>query len=302
MQEDAARNPKDVFYLRASAEENAHNLGASYFKDNKRRLPTLLYNAEILNIRPDKIEGGFYALLNEEIHTYKKFNYGYLDNLEYDVDKLSTIDSRQDDDVMHDMPLDISLDYGASINVLQTHQEYLNTSHWLKTLYVKHPYRLKDVLKQFCHYYRYHRAKVVHYWYDHTAVGTDATRITTYADEVISTLQTNGWQVVPHYIGQAPSHHSKYKLWSAALAGDASIPKQQINSVNSRVLLISMQHAPIKEGRNGFEKDKSSERNPKIDQAEATHPSDAADTILFGRYHNKLSSINQDFIPTVYSR
>lgn len=281
MEDEARSNPKEVFYLRASAEENKHNLGENYFKENKRRLPDLIYNAEILNIRPDRVQGGFYPQLNETKHTYTAYNNEYLDKLNYKVD---TLDSRQDGDVMHDQPLDIAFDYGASINVCVVGQENNNVFRYLNLLYVKTPMRLVDVCNNFCDYYAHHKCKVVYYYYDHTAIGSDAVRTITYADEVTSILQSRGWKVIHMYIGKAPNHHTKFLFWSAILSGDPRLPGVQMNSSNCKVLLVSMLHAGVKEGRNGFEKDKSPERNTNVDQAEATHPSDAADTLLFGKY------------------
>lgn len=287
MEEEARENPSQVFYLRASAEHNRHNLGEKFFTDNKRRLPSLIYNAEILNIRPDKVEGGFYGKLSEKQHTYVAYNYSHLDNVGYESPHL---DCRQDSDLNTNAPIDLSIDYGASINVAVIAQEGAdNTYRFINCMYVKHPLRLEDLLNDFCNYYAYHKNRLINYYYDHTAVGTDATRTTTYADEVIRLLTLKGWNVVKKYIGQAPSHHSKYLLWGAALSGDPRIPRILLNRSNASTLLISMLQAPVRQGRNGFEKDKSSERNPNIDQAEATHPSDAADTLLFGKYSGTLS-------------
>lgn len=298
MEEESRKYPNEIFYLRASAEENRHNLGENFFKDNKRRLPTLLYNAEILNIRPDKVEGGFYALLDEDKHTYSAYNYTYLDGLDYNVTE-EHLTSKQDKDVNHDQPLELAMDYGAHINVAVIGQESMNTFRFLNTLYVKHPYRINDLIGNLCDYYSTHRNKTIYYYYDHTAVFTDASRTITYADEVINILRSRGWSVIPVYIGQAPSHHKRYLFWGIALSNDKRMPYIQINRHNSKVLLISMLRAGVKEGRNGFEKDKRPERNNKIDQSETTHPSDAADTLLYGKYHNTLSTPSDYIDPLI---
>lgn len=294
MEEEAKKSPNEIFYIRASAEENRINLGENFFKDNKRRLPTLIYNAEILNIRPDKVEGGFYALLNEEKHTYSAYNYTYLDSLDYNVTE-AHLNSKQDNDVNHDQPLELAMDYGAHINVAVVGQESMNTFRFLNTLYVKHPFRINDLINNLCDYYSTHRNKTIYYYYDHTAVFTDASRTITYADEVINILRSRGWTVIPVYIGQAPSHHKRYLFWGIALSDDKRMPHIQINKHNSKVLLISMLHAGVKEGRNGFEKDKRPERNTNIDQSETTHPSDAADTLLYGKYSTTLTT-HTDYI------
>jgi hypothetical protein len=56
-------------------------------------------------------------------------------------------------------------------------------------------------------------------------------------------------------------------------------------------LILSMEQAGIIYGRNGFEKDKSKERDPEFPQEEATHISDAADTLFIGsNFHPTESS------------
>jgi hypothetical protein len=52
-----------------------------------------------------------------------------------------------------------------------------------------------------------------------------------------------------------------------------------------------MQNAPAKEGRNGIEKNKSSERNALIPQEEATHLSDTADYNLTGIVRDPFSTM-----------
>lgn len=291
MEDEARSHPNDVFYLRASSEENRSNLGEQFFKDNKRRLPDLLYNAEILNIRPDKVDGGFYALLDENKHGYTAYNNSYLDSLNYNVGP--SLNCLQDGDLNMNGPIDIAMDYGASINVVVVGQESpINFKfRFINTLYVKHPFRIVDLMNNFCDYYSSHTNKTINFFYDHTAIGGNALNNITYADEVVNILKSRGWKVIRKYVGQAPSHHARYLFWGIALSDDKRLPEILINKNNSRVLLISMLHAGVKQGKNGFEKDKSPERNTNVDQSEATHPSDAADTLLYGKYMDRMHSL-----------
>lgn len=299
MEEEARRDPKRVFYLRASAEENRHNLGDKFFADNKKKLPKMLYEAEILNIRPEKIEGGFYALLNEAIHTYVQYNNSYLESLDYNFEKVSELDCRQDGDVNLNQPLDIALDYGAAINWLIVAQEGMSTYKYLNAMFVKTPQLTRDVVTNFCNYYRFHKSKVVNYYYDHTAIGTRGSDGGTYKDDVISTLRKAGWIVIEHYIGQAPGHDKKYRLWAAGFTNDQRLCCPLFNRHNCKLLILSMQNAPIKEGRNGFEKDKRSERRMINNREEATDASDAADTLYYGRFAARIDSSSILFDNTV---
>ena len=293
MEEEAKKNPKEIFYLRASAMENMKNLGPKWFKDMRRYVTDLIYNAEILNVRPDRIEGGFYSRFDEKVHCYKKYNYSFIDNLRgknegIDVDLIKVPDSRFDGDVMPNEPLDIAFDYGAAINCLVCAQES-DRFRFLKSFFVKRPMKINDVVKMFCKYYYYHKNKTVIYYYDHTAIGTDGRSTTTYKDEVIREFIKEGWAVVENYIGQAPGHNSKYLLWNALLSGDDRLPLVGFNEDNCEHLIISIKHAPMKEGYKGPEKDKSSEdQRKKTPQESATHLSDAGDTLAYGKLSNRM--------------
>jgi len=284
MEKQALIDPDEIYYSRASSEFNRHNLGNNWFKEAKRILPDLIYNAEILNIRPGKIEGGFYANLDENKHTYTNYNNGYLETLGYDFQKLQEIDCRMDSDCITDKPISVAFDYGAVINTLVAEQDIGRKSRFLNSFYVKSPGLVTETVEQFCKYYKYHGDKTVDYYYDHTAVFKDAVRTETFADVVTDTFEANGWNVNRIYIGQAASHDARYLLWNRVFIGDDDVlPEVELNRDKCRYVILSMQMAGVKQGRKGFEKDKGSERT-KGPQEEATHFSDAADTLMVGKY------------------
>lgn len=289
MEEQAKISPEKIFYLRASSEFNRLNLGDEWFEENKRILPDIIYNAEILNIRPGKVENGFYASLNSSVHYYTSSNASYLDSIGYTFALDGEIDCRLDDDFIRDMPIDIAFDYGASINCMVCEQEVGDESRYINSFYVKSPELVTEVVKLFCKYYAHTNCHEVNYYYDHTAQGTDAGRSKSFAEIVVEAFIAEGWIVYQHYIGQAPGHDHKYKFWSAALKEtDHRLPKFRFNSIRCKYLIMSMEGAGILQGKNGFEKDKRPERNKKLDQAETTHHSDAADTLAYGKYSNRL--------------
>jgi len=78
-------------------------------------------------------------------------------------------------------------------------------------MHALYPGKLKEVIKLFTEYYKAHKRKFVYYWYDHTAVGDD--NETRKCDEVVSTLNKAGWSVKRMYIGKAPGHETKYRMW-----------------------------------------------------------------------------------------
>ncbi len=291
-----------IYYSEFSTLENIHALGVNYIKQQKRILPDIIYRASILGERIIKVVDGFYSLLDQNIHGYDAFNYSYIDGLDYNFEKLSSVDCRMDDDINHDYPLDVSCDYGASINTVVTGQGLIPTEYrYVNAMFVKGSDRILDLAKNWCDYYQHYRTKEVYYYYDHTAVGTDAARTTPLYQLFADYLSSRDWTVHLVYIGQAPSHKSKYVLWNMALGGDHRLPKPLFNKSNCKYLLISMEQADVITGKTGFEKDKRGEKNKALPQEETTHFSDAADTLYFGKFAERLSD-QPEFSDVMYSK
>lgn len=277
-----------VFYNEADIWDNILNVGWSYVKNLRRTMTDLMFCVEILNKAFELVENCFYNITAE--HLYEAINYEYLESLDYNIEKLTTEtnDCRKDADVLLNKPIDISLDYGAHINALVVQQSYDNTDWTLNSMYVKRPDLVQKLVEEFCKYYRFHQTKDVVYWYDHTALPADGKSTTNYRDEVCKVLSLNGWKVKQEYIGQAPHHHDKYLVSAKTLQGkDIAYPKQQFNKSNNKYLLLSMNQAPLKQGKRGFEKDKSSEWKMLNLREEATDLSDAWDTMNYGKNKNK---------------
>lgn len=80
------------------------------------------------------------------------------------------------------------------------------------------------------------------------------------------------------------------------LEKERSLYKVRINDANAAELKYSMEFAPAKEDVNGrVVKDKSSERKKGVPAEEATHLSDAADTIIFGEFRFSLDDFNANY-------
>lgn len=291
MEEEAKKDPKQILYLRASSEHNRHNLGEKWFKDNRRIMTDLMYNAEILNIRPGKVEGGFYPNFDEHKHCYTGFNNSYLESLDYNFDKLKNISSLMDGDCNTHQSLDIACDWGSKINTLVVGQESGNTYRVINSMFVKTPENANHLADKFCDYYSTHKNKHVTFYYDHTAIYTDAFRSSGFADEFADKLIDRKWTVQKVYVGQAPGHHGKYMFWCSLLTEEHDhLPTFLINSSNCKYVIVSMQNAGVLMGRKGFEKDKRPERHEKAIDEETTHFSDAIDTLLYFRYAPSLDS------------
>jgi len=168
MQDDASR----YLYLEASSTVNRKILGEQYFKDNKRRLPKIIYDVEIDNQRINFNFKKFYISLNESVVYYDTYDYSYYDNINHDVSKEGSINSLGDKDCLKDSPLYLSFDFGSTQNccVVAQRRLSLNTFPTIKNFYVENE-SLSILVKQFTDYYKYHKNKTI-YLYG----GSDGTR------------------------------------------------------------------------------------------------------------------------------
>ena len=277
-----------LYYHEASTLENIDALGVDYIKQQIRDTTAFQFDTQILNIRPLKMEDGFYPDYDEEVHGYFANDNDYLDNLEYDFDKLSTIDCRRDKDLKINEPLHITLDYNRRIHPLVVGQVVGNELRAIKGMDALYPGKLKDVIQKFCEYYKHHKNKRIYYWYDHTAVADD--NETRKCDEVVSALRKAGWSVKRMYIGQAPSHEAKYRMWGHLLSEDGYYDMVfRLNRENCEKLNISIYKSEAEQRKDGFGKDKKSEKDPNFPADESTHYSDALDNMVYGILESKIS-------------
>jgi len=289
-EELAKKLSKEYLWITGPSKLNAHNLPPEWFTDQKRILLPSEYDIEIENIRPKKIIGGFYPFFDDKIHSYTSFNNEFLSSLiddksGYNVDAFENLDSRQDGDVDHFQPLDISMDYGAWFNGIVTGQEKdARNYQFLSAMSIDQNSKFEDLLDKWAHYYRFHCDKRVYYYYDHTAKGTDP-RVEEYYKIVCRVLRGYGWHVIEMDIGQQPGHDDRYKFWGYAHKGDhPMLPRFWYNRHHCNWLIQSLNGADLIQGRNGFEKKKVDEKNHAIDQRTTTHFSDAHDTLAVGKY------------------
>lgn len=295
-EELAKKFPKEYLWITGPSKINYYNLPPDWFKDQKRILMPSEYDIEIENIRPKKVIGGFYPHFDDKLHTYVRFNNDYLegiidDNNGYDITSFENMSCLQDGDIEQHEPLEISMDYGAWFNGIVTGQHQLgNEFRFLSAMSINENDRFEDLLNKWCTYYRFHSTKTVYYWYDHTALDRDA-RAETYPEIVKRVLTSYGWSVIDMYIGAQPSHDDRYKFMGYIHKGDRpELPNVSYNRHHCKYLIISLNNANVKQGRNGFEKDKKDEKDHDIDQRTTTHFSDAHDTLLMGKYASKTTT------------
>lgn len=254
-----------------------------------------VFQAAILNERVITVENGFYHLLDTDFHCYSGADYSYIDGLGLHLPTGMLSDCRKDGDIVKGMPLDISLDYNSKIKSLVIGQETKSAYRVLKSMFVKREQQkiLDDLVDEFCAYYKYHDAHHVNFFYDHTALVTDATRLETLADIVANRLVHNNWTVNRIYIGQQPRHETRYRMWEHVLKErDERFVRVRFNRENCDSLLISMQQTRVRIGKNGFEKDKRDEQNSAIKPEDAPHLGDALDTLYIGKFNTTYGYSN----------
>lgn len=280
-----------LYYHEASTLDNIHALGIEYIKEQMRDTDQLKFDTQILNIRPMRLEDGFYPDLDEDVHGYFSENSSYFDNSTIDIFNPG-LDCRKDADVDTNAPLHIAMDYNRRIHPIVVGQAYPDELRILKGIHALYPGKLKEAVTEFCVYYKPHKRKVVYYWYDHTAVGDQ--NETRPCDDVIAILRKHGWVVKGMYIGMQPGHEERYRMWGDLLTESGKYSRKcRINRENCDKLILSMAQAPAERRKNGFGKDKKTEHDNKFPAEESTHYSDAMDTLAFGILESKMTFGNE---------
>jgi len=284
-EELSRKYPKDYCFIKANAFVNAHNLVDGYIeKMRKEALSKIIFDAEIMNIRPRGVQDGFYPQLK------LKHYYQYKDNIELlgGVTEGYTPSCKYDNDLVRGVPLDFNLDFGGKINC-GTVSQYLksqNTLNFLKEFYVKSvdSEKLDDLVKKFIDYYEPHKAScnVVYLYHDRSGYKEESNSKTTLAEDVENKLRAVGWRVINKTPNtNNPGHIMKYRLIERILSEtEHHLPIVRINQDRCPNLIISMEHAEVTH-KDGFEKDKSSERSKTLPQEHATHLSDTFDYRLY---------------------
>lgn len=294
-----------TFYAEYNVFDNIEILGEDWIATMKRDLPPLIFRTAILNQRMGKIENGFYSALNEKIHFYSSYNNTFLENQEYDLN--NTRDCRTDGDIDPMQPLCIANDYNAAINTMVTAQVLGNELHTLKDFYVKTPRKLPELIQDWCEYYEPHRVHNpnVIYYFDATAIADTPLNALSFAETVKEMLRKYRWNVTEVYIGRPIAHHSKHNYIDLALKGDPQYLFPQFNEDNCEYLKIAMENTGVKIGRNGFEKDKSAEKDPDSQESpdeKKTHITDAWDTLFIGSNFYRPTIDNSQSFASSYGK
>lgn len=291
MEAVAKKRPKKYAFIKASALVNKLNLRQEWFDEMKDESPSeLIYNAEILNIRPKEILNGFYPQFSDK-NKYTDYNNDYLESITADYTAAS-FDCRQDNDIDKEKPLILSVDWGTFMGAVVS-QNLPAKYKVLKQFWIKSDNEedQEDLIDNFCEYYSSLPNKVVHLYYGHDGnarlkKGSNQT----YGDVLVALLKDRGWRVIDKSKGKAPApHNSKYILINLMLKGNNSRYKDiLINEQNNPDLIIGLERAEATEGPNGIEKVKKDEKNSAKKQEHTTHLPDAFDIPIYDLFKHLI--------------
>lgn len=273
---------KAVYYREWSIFENIDIVGLEYVQQMKRDLPPLVFQTSILCRRIRSIQGGFYPAFKESVHTYIANNNKELLNAGWkEVENSCLLDG----DLDRNAPIAVAFDYNANINWLVAGQVKGGKITVIKSFYVKYNRKLRELIDDFCHYYRHHKRKHVVYYYDSTATGSNyAVSRDDFASAVFEQFNKNGWQVSKKYIGNPMKHHEKYQILNDAFNG-AKYLIPLLNRENNDALIVSISLADVAITSRGFQKEKGGEKLAESEEnllEYRTDGSDAFDTLVLG--------------------
>jgi len=271
-----------VDYREVSTIDNMQVLGESFIRQLKRDLPPLTFQTSVLCKRIGIARDGFYSKMTEN-NKYSAPNVSEYDNRGYDFEALKDQSSLFDGDVDHNAPICVAFDYNANINWLVAGQVRGRQLRVIKSFFVKYERKLRELVSDFCQYYRYHKRKQVIFYYDSTARASNyAVNDEDFRYVIAMEFKRHGWMVKEKYIGKPMHHMEKMLLINRMFAGQSRLIPF-FNRENNEDLLISIQTAGVYNGG----KDKRGEKLPETDSPEGrlearTDGSDAFDTLAIG--------------------
>lgn len=273
-----------VAYNEWSIFENIDVVGLQYVKKMKRDLPPLVFQTSILSRRIERLSDGFYPNFRDTIHTYIANNNKPLQDAGY-TDTVGDYGCLLDADLNPDGPIAVAFDYNANINWLVAGQRHGTVLRVLKSFYVKYQRKLRELVDDFCHYYRCHKTREVVFYYDTTALGSNyAVSEDDFKAIIIEQFEKNGWAVDPVFIGKPLPHSQKYTMLNDAFKGAKNL-MPMFNRENNEALLTAISMAEVEINHLGFRKRKAGEKlmETEDDPLEyRTDGTDAFDTLFIG--------------------
>lgn len=291
---------KAVFVSFASTLENLHALGKDVIQNLLNVLSTGKFRSSVMNEIPKKQKDCFYHFLSKKQHGYVALNDSYIQSVK---DKTKD-DCRWDSDLTN-RELYLAMDYNGRIctAVVGQYDPIIKQVKFVKNFYVlleeqkgkdsKNVRILRKLCKDIAAYYKYRSNRNITYFYDNTAIGKDADRdeTGTYKAIVEAELSDANFRVNAVRVEQT-THKERFDEWERVLSDDADAPfsflfnKENCNewynaTTNTKTKFLrrfSQDGKPYLK----FEKNKDDELKKNIHPLQATHITEAGDTLLTG--------------------
>jgi len=301
MQPRLSADGKTLFIL-SNAFDNWQNVGMSYIREQRQRLPYLIFLIEIMNAILTLTENPYYNILpihsiHDAYDDHKVESFALNNN--FDFKKLSERKASMLSSKYYNTnePIYLFFDWGGTVSFVIAAQfnKATNTLNILKEEYVLPPDEMpKTLMKRIDSYFESHKHKTIYYVKDSFG-DSSATSIAgqrTINEEAISQLRSLKWNVIARtHAFKEPPQLEKWKMMQLIMKDGQDSPfKLRINAYECKYLLISMGDAKVKQVDTRIEKDKSSERRKAQDQRTSTHASDALDKGCYYLYKNLTKS------------
>ena len=272
-------------YREWSIFENIDVVGLQYVRQMKRDLPPLVFQTSILSKRIERLQDGFYPNFRDNIHTYIANNNRPLEDAGFHPEPGVDYGCLLDGDLDLKAPISIAFDYNANINWLVAGQRNGTVLRILKSFYVKYQRKLRELVDDFCQYYRAHLTKEVVFYYDATALGSNyAVSDDDFKSVIIEQFAKHGWIVESQFIGRPLPHNQKYNIINDGFTGSKHL-MPMFNRENNEALLTAITLAEVDISPLGFHKQKGGEKlaESEDDPLEfRTDGTDAFDTLYIG--------------------
>lgn len=259
-----------TYYVEYDSLENVDILGFDYIKNLENVLSPSVFLASVMGKKIMKFDVNmFYTSYETAIHSYMSENLDYIKGLDFNQHIGDSC--RFDGDMNWNRPLIISCDYNTDINSLVVGQEDGGNAKTIKSMFVKKPRKLQELIQAFCNYYSPRIDRNVIYYYDNTAIVTNAITDETFRDMVVKVLKSNGYRVRDVYVGQLPWHRVRHQQIDNAFKGDPSYLFPMFNKLNCENLITAFERTAYIVGKKGIEKDKRIEKQPDSPEYPAEH-------------------------------
>jgi len=285
----AITNPELFAFLEATPHCNVKMLGPDWIRLQQMTLSPEVFAVEIMNQRKMRAENQFYFNFDDEKHTYAP-RIVYRDDPDGRV-----ILADKNDDYREDQLIDLAWDFGGWFTCClcfqSTHEAKDMTipiERMIDSFFVHKGHSADDVVDQFCDRYRNHKFKFVRLYGEPRANDPTAFGLTLY-QKVRQRFESRGWKTeLRVFQSQAHSHDQRYTYINELLSETTRGPRLRINQDTCKGPIMAIKFA----GRTyDLKKDKSKEKDRKMDQQLTTHYTDALDYYFMQKHYRKVMGL-----------